>query len=68
MILDAAGAGLAVPPGDPDAFVAALQVLLADPARCADMGRAGRAWVEENASPVAVGAAYDELLNALRHC
>ena len=27
-------------------------------------GRLGRAWVEENASPAAVGAAYDELLRS----
>jgi colanic acid biosynthesis glycosyl transferase WcaI len=66
LILDAAGAGLSVPPDDPVAFVAALRVLLADPERCADMGRAGRTWVEANASPVAVGAAYDDVLSELR--
>ncbi len=62
VILDDAGAGLSVPPDDAAAFIAALRVLLDDPARCAEMGRAGRAWVEANASPSAVGRAYDDLL------
>lgn len=65
VILAEAGAGLAVQPDDAGAFIAALQELLADPERCVEMGRAGRAWVEAHASPVAVGAAYDDLLREL---
>jgi len=65
-ILESAGAGVSVPPDDPDAFVGAVQMLLADPQRCAEMGRAGRAWVQANASPAAVGVAYDDLLGTLR--
>jgi glycosyltransferase involved in cell wall biosynthesis len=34
--------GVLVPPRDPDALAAALRALLADPARRAAMGRAGR--------------------------
>ncbi len=64
-ILASAGAGLAVPPDDPQAFIAALRTLLNDPQRCLEMGRAGRRWVEANASPAAVGVAYDQLLTAL---
>lgn len=64
-ILEAAGAGISVPPDDAGAFVAALQVLLADPERCAQMGANGRRWVETHASPAAVGLAYDRLLGQL---
>ncbi len=62
-ILDASGAGVAVAPDDPAAFVAALRDLLADPARLADMGRRGRSWVERAASPAAVGLAYEQLFS-----
>ncbi len=61
-LLAAAGAGIAVPPDDAEAFTAALQALLDDPARRAALGQAGRAWVVAEASPAAVGRAYDELL------
>lgn len=64
-ILAAAGAGVAVPPDDADAFVAALAPLLDDPARRAELGRAGRAWVETAASPAAVAAAYERLIDDL---
>jgi colanic acid biosynthesis glycosyl transferase WcaI len=64
-MLEAAGAGISVPPDDADAFVVALRVLLADPERCAQMGADGRRWVEDHASPAAVGAAYDRLLDQL---
>jgi colanic acid biosynthesis glycosyl transferase WcaI len=62
-MLDAAGAGVAVPPDDPDAFVAALRSLLDDPERAARLGASGRRWVESHASPAAVGTAYDALLS-----
>jgi colanic acid biosynthesis glycosyl transferase WcaI len=61
-LLDAADAGVAVPPDDLDAFVAALRSLLADPARASAMGASGRSWAVREASPVAVGAAYDRVL------
>jgi colanic acid biosynthesis glycosyl transferase WcaI len=61
-LLDAAGAGVAVPPDDADALVAAIRSLVDDPGRAERLGRSGRAWVEANASPTAVGAAYDRLL------
>jgi colanic acid biosynthesis glycosyl transferase WcaI len=65
-ILEQTGAGIAVPPDDPDAFVAALRRLLAAPFEAEAMGARGRAWVEAEASPVAVGAAYDRLIRGLR--
>jgi colanic acid biosynthesis glycosyl transferase WcaI len=64
-ILAAAGAGLAVPPDDADAFVDAVATLLDDPARAAAMGRAGRAWVTGIASPAAVAAAYEAVIAGL---
>jgi colanic acid biosynthesis glycosyl transferase WcaI len=56
-----AEAGVAVPPEDPDSFCATLDELLADPARRAAMGAAGRRFVEGWVSPAAVGAAYEAL-------
>ncbi len=65
-ILAESGGGVAVAPEDHVAFVAALRGLLDDPAAAAAMGARGRTWVEREASPAAVGAAYDQLIGALR--
>ena len=62
-LLAASGAGVAVPPDDLDAFVDAIQALTGDPERSARLGGSGRAWVVAEASPEAVGAAYDELIS-----
>ncbi len=64
-LLAASGAGLAVPPDDVDAFVAAIRSLVSDPDRAASHGRSGRSWVVEEASPSAVGAAYAQLMGAI---
>lgn len=64
-ILARSGGGVAVPPDDPTAFVMALRDLLAAPDEAAAMGRRGRDWVVREASPAAVGRAYDELLDAV---
>jgi colanic acid biosynthesis glycosyl transferase WcaI len=64
-LLAEAGAGIAVAPDDPDAFVAALTTLLESPERAAAMGAKGRAWAQREASPSAVGAAYERLLRAV---
>lgn len=64
--LERAGAGVSVPPEDPDAFSEALDALLADPARLERLGASGRAFVEGWVSPAAVGAAYEELFASLR--
>jgi colanic acid biosynthesis glycosyl transferase WcaI len=65
-IVAASGAGVAVAPEDPDAFVAALEELLDDPERAAAMGRAGRAWVTGAASPASVAARYEQLVGDLQ--
>jgi colanic acid biosynthesis glycosyl transferase WcaI len=64
--IDRAGAGIAVPPEDPDAFCAALGQLLDDPEKARDMGERGRRFVEGWASPAAVAARYEALFDELR--
>ena len=65
-LLAASGGGVAVAPDDLDSFVEAVRELVADPAASARTGAAGRAWVEREASPSAVGAAYHGLIASLR--
>jgi colanic acid biosynthesis glycosyl transferase WcaI len=65
-MIQASGAGLVVPPDDPDAFVAGLHSLLADRGALAAMGAAGRAFVQQSASPRAVALAYVRLIEGLR--
>lgn len=60
-----ADAGISVPPDDKVAFIAGLRRLLVDPAGRAEMGRRGRAFVEQWASPAAVAAAYEQLFEEL---
>jgi colanic acid biosynthesis glycosyl transferase WcaI len=64
--LERSGAGVAVPPEDPDAFCDALAALVDDPAGRTAMGVAGRRFVEDWVSPAAVGAAYEALFEELR--
>lgn len=64
-LLEESGGGIATPPGDLDAFVAAIRALVDDPERAAELGRSGRAWAVAEASPEAVGAAYDELFRTV---
>ena len=65
VILEDSGAGVSVPPDDLDAFVDALESVLDEPTDAAAMGARGREWVEREASPGAVGDAYDDLIRAL---
>jgi colanic acid biosynthesis glycosyl transferase WcaI len=65
-ILAASGGGVAVAPDDPAAFIEAVRALVADPARGRRLGALGREWVVREASPSAVGAAYHDLVLALR--
>jgi len=65
-ILDESGGGIAVAPDDPEAFAAAIRQLIDDPETAWRMGDHGREWVVREASPRAVGAAYDALITALR--
>lgn len=60
-----AGAGFAVPPDVSAPLVDRLRELLADPVRQQDMGRAGRAWVEEWTTPQRAAAAYETVFSEL---
>jgi len=64
-LLAASGAGISVPPDDLEAFVAAVRTLVDDPDSAAQLGRSGREWVVTEASPAAVGEAYDELIRTV---
>ena len=47
-VVEQAGAGIFVPPGDGHALARGVRELLADPARQAAMGQAGRNYVEQH--------------------
>jgi colanic acid biosynthesis glycosyl transferase WcaI len=64
--VERAGAGLAVPPEDPDRFHEGLLALVDDPDGRRRMGEAGRAFVEGWASPAAVAERYEALFGDLR--
>lgn len=64
-ILDASGAGIAVPPDDVDAFIEAIEGLANDREKRGSMGVAGRRWVETHVSPAAVADAYLSLIASL---
>jgi colanic acid biosynthesis glycosyl transferase WcaI len=63
--VEQAGAGLAVPPDDPEAFTKAVVRLVQAPEEAAAMGAAGRRFVEGWASPAAVAGAYEDLFAEL---
>jgi len=50
LVCDEAKAGVFVPPEDAAAIAASIRSLSADPVRCRELGRNGRAWVEANAA------------------
>lgn len=60
-----AGAGLVVPPDDPDAFTAAVEQLVQNAELRAQMGDAGRDWAENSQSAKGVAVAYLELMRRL---
>lgn len=57
--------GLLVPPGDPAALAEAMAALLADPARAAAMGQAGRTRAEQDFSLDRTAGAYEALYRRL---
>lgn len=64
-LVERAGAGVAVPPEDPEAFTKALRRLIEAPGERQRMGISGRAFVEGWASPAAVAESYEELFASL---
>ena len=65
VMVEEAGAGIVVEPGDRDGASAALRALLADPLERERMGAAGRAYAELNFDVVAVGDRYEALLDEI---
>jgi len=65
-VVESAGAGVAVPPEDPEALTKALRGLLEEPERRREMGAAGRRWVEAWASPAAIAESYETLFESLQ--
>jgi colanic acid biosynthesis glycosyl transferase WcaI len=63
--VEAAGAGVAVPPDDAESFTKAVVRMIEEPEQARAMGEAGRRFVERWASPAAVAAAYEELFAEL---
>jgi glycosyltransferase involved in cell wall biosynthesis len=64
-LVEGAGAGLAVPPGDPEALAAAIRTLAADPERGRAMGRRGRQLIEERFSRSILAAKLANLLEEM---
>ncbi len=65
-LLAESGAGVSVPPDDPQRFTAAVAELVTDRQRLTEMGSAGRRWVESAASPSAVATTYEALIHELQ--
>ncbi len=64
-MIDEAGCGVTVAPGDQLGFDTAVAALLDDPGGRDTMGRRGRTYVEECMTPQAVAAAYEALFGEL---
>lgn len=64
-VAERSGAGVAVPPEDPEAFTKAVRRLTEHPEEAAAMGTAGRRWIESWATPAKIAQAYEELFESL---
>lgn len=64
-IIRESGAGLVVAPEDKDGFVTAVRSLLSDPEKAAQMGRAARAYAEQNFDLDRVADRFDALLTSV---
>jgi glycosyltransferase involved in cell wall biosynthesis len=68
-IVDPPKRGAVAPPGDPRALADAIETLLDDPARRAQLGEAGRAWVRSERTWLSNGpryrAAYEKVVGPL---
>jgi glycosyltransferase involved in cell wall biosynthesis len=65
-VVEQAQAGLAVPPGDPEALASAIRELAADPQICRTMGINGRKLIESRFSRVELADKFTALLESMR--
>lgn len=66
-VVEAAGAGCFVPPGDPDAMAQAVRALAANPDKARAMGRAGRAAAQAQFDRAALSEQLAMLLESMVH-
>lgn len=66
-LVGGAGCGIVVEPDDAEAFISAIDHLIADPDGRSEMGRRARSFVETHASPRAVAESYASLVSEIRH-
>lgn len=64
-VVEESGAGIAVPPDDPEAFTKAVRRFLDSPDEGRAMGEAGRRWVEQWPAPAEVAESYESLFEEL---
>jgi colanic acid biosynthesis glycosyl transferase WcaI len=64
-LIETAGCGLCVEPGDPGGLAQAVEALREDLALREDMGRKGRAWAEERCERRVAALAYSRLFDQL---
>jgi len=65
-VVESAGAGIAVPPGDPDALADAVRRMAADPRRARQMGLDGRRYIENHFDRVQLAQKLALLLEEMR--
>jgi glycosyltransferase involved in cell wall biosynthesis len=64
-VVEGAGCGIFVPPGDAGALARAIGVLASDPEHSREMGLAGRRYLEEHFSRAAIGGKLLEMLEGI---
>ncbi len=65
-VIEEANAGIAVPPGNPDALANAIRELLTNPEKCRKMGMNGRDAIETHYSRVKLANEFTVLLESMR--
>ena len=61
-VVEEAGAGVFVPPGDPKALATAIQWMVANPAEAKRLGQAGRAYLEQHFDRDTLSKQMEEIL------
>ncbi len=64
-VVEAAGCGIFVQPGDPSALAEAVKTLAADPGKSRGMGLAGRTTLEEHFSRAVIAEKILNIMNSL---